>query len=149
MSTVLYEQDGRVATITLNRPERMNTMGGDLNERMLEALQRAADAFSGQMISGEDRGAAIVLGNLGDSAVEWKVRMWVASADYWAMLEALTGEVKRQLDAVDIGIPFPQLDVHLSRVDDGIDSLQARPRMRPTRREAGLAGGVQSMPYAS
>ena len=31
-STVLYEQDGRVATITLNRPERMNTMGGDLNE---------------------------------------------------------------------------------------------------------------------
>lgn len=42
-STVLYEQDGRVATITLNRPERMNTMGGDLNERMLEALQKAAD----------------------------------------------------------------------------------------------------------
>jgi len=42
-STVLYEQEGRVATITLNRPERMNTMGGDLNERMLEALQRAAD----------------------------------------------------------------------------------------------------------
>jgi 2-(1,2-epoxy-1,2-dihydrophenyl)acetyl-CoA isomerase len=42
-STVLYEQDGRVATITLNRPERMNTMGGDLNDRMLEALQRAAD----------------------------------------------------------------------------------------------------------
>jgi len=42
-STVLYEQDGRVATITLNRPERMNTMGGDLNERMLEALHRAAD----------------------------------------------------------------------------------------------------------
>jgi 2-(1,2-epoxy-1,2-dihydrophenyl)acetyl-CoA isomerase len=41
--TVLYEQDGRVATITLNRPERMNTMGGDLNQRMMEALQRAAD----------------------------------------------------------------------------------------------------------
>jgi 2-(1,2-epoxy-1,2-dihydrophenyl)acetyl-CoA isomerase len=42
-STVLYEQDGRVATITLNRPERMNTMGDDLNDRMLDALQRAAD----------------------------------------------------------------------------------------------------------
>jgi 2-(1,2-epoxy-1,2-dihydrophenyl)acetyl-CoA isomerase len=42
-STVLYEQDGRVATITLNRPERMNTMGDDLPERALEALQRAAD----------------------------------------------------------------------------------------------------------
>lgn len=42
-STVLYEQDAHVATITLNRPERMNTMGADLNERALEALQRAAD----------------------------------------------------------------------------------------------------------
>ena len=42
-STVLYEQDGRVATITLNRPDRMNTMGDDLPERALEALQRAAD----------------------------------------------------------------------------------------------------------
>ncbi|MGD2045971.1 MAG: enoyl-CoA hydratase [Gemmatimonadota bacterium] len=42
-STVLYDQNGRVATITLNRPERMNTMGGDLNDRMLDALQRAAD----------------------------------------------------------------------------------------------------------
>ena len=41
--TVLYEQDGRVVTLTLNRPERMNTMGDDLNERMLGALQRAAD----------------------------------------------------------------------------------------------------------
>jgi len=42
-STVLYEQDGRVATITLNRPDRMNTMGDDLNERLVEALGRAAD----------------------------------------------------------------------------------------------------------
>jgi enoyl-CoA hydratase/carnithine racemase len=42
-STVLYEQDGRVATITLNRPDRMNTMGDDLPERALEALQLAAD----------------------------------------------------------------------------------------------------------
>jgi len=42
-STVLYEREAHVATITLNRPERMNTMGADLNERALEALQRAAD----------------------------------------------------------------------------------------------------------
>jgi len=42
-STVLYAKDGRVATVTLNRPERMNTMGGDLPERALEAFQQAAD----------------------------------------------------------------------------------------------------------
>lgn len=42
-STVLYEKHGRVATVTLNRPERMNTMGDDLPERALEAFERAAD----------------------------------------------------------------------------------------------------------
>ena len=113
------------------------------------ALQRAADNLADYTIQGEDRGAAIVLGNLGDSAVEWKVRMWVASADYWSMLEALTGEVKGQLDAVGIGIPFPQLDVHLSRFDDGDGALQTRPKVRPARRETAADAGVQSMPYAS
>lgn len=113
------------------------------------ALERATDTFSNQMIKGDDRGCAIIMGTLGDSAVEWKVRMWVASADYWSMLESLTGEVKRQLDAVDIGIPFPQLDVHLSRVDDGDIQALPRPRMRPTRRDSGVGAGVQSMPYAS
>ena len=34
--TVLYESANGIATITLNRPERLNTMGGDLLERLLE-----------------------------------------------------------------------------------------------------------------
>jgi len=42
-STVLYAQDGHVATITLNRPARLNTLGEDLSERALEALERASD----------------------------------------------------------------------------------------------------------
>jgi 2-(1,2-epoxy-1,2-dihydrophenyl)acetyl-CoA isomerase len=40
--TVLYDSEQGVATITLNRPERLNTMGGDLIERALEAVERAA-----------------------------------------------------------------------------------------------------------
>jgi 2-(1,2-epoxy-1,2-dihydrophenyl)acetyl-CoA isomerase len=40
--TVLYESANGIATITLNRPERLNTMGGDLLERLLESVERAA-----------------------------------------------------------------------------------------------------------
>ena len=40
-----------------------------------------------------------MLSELGDSAVNWKVRMWVATADFFPMTEALTGEIKQQLDA--------------------------------------------------
>jgi 2-(1,2-epoxy-1,2-dihydrophenyl)acetyl-CoA isomerase len=41
--TVLYDVDDAIATVTLNRPERMNTMNTALLEGALSALQRAAD----------------------------------------------------------------------------------------------------------
>ncbi len=99
-----------------------------------KVLETAAETFADQTIQGEGRGSAVVLSNLGDSAVEWKVRIWVDAADYWSMLENLTAEVKRQLDAAKIGIPFPQLDIHLDRVDLADDSVRQRPRVRPVRR---------------
>lgn len=129
----------------------------DLNTTR-QALQMAADTFVKETIHGEDRGSAIVLARLGDSAVEWKVRMWVATDDYFTLTEALTGQIKVQLDAVGIGIPYPQMDIHLARVDEaestGIQSGSVpRPRMRPTRRGdvAGSQAGANDgrMPYAS
>jgi len=39
--------------------------------------------------------------------------VWVNKEDYWGVKEALTREVKLQLDAAGIGIPFPQMDVHI------------------------------------
>jgi len=100
------------------------------------ALEAAVATHAAQMIPGEDRGSAVILSGLGDSAVEWKVRVWVAAADFWGMTESLTGEVKRQLDAVNIGIPFPQMDVHLSH-NDGESAETSRGRTRPMRRDVG------------
>lgn len=56
---------------------------------------------------------AVVLGDLGDSAVAWSVRVWADTPEFFAVKQALTREVKAQLDAAGIGIPFPQMDVHL------------------------------------
>jgi small conductance mechanosensitive channel len=97
------------------------------------ALQSAVDVFEAQTVQGDKRGAQVILSNLGDSAVEWKVRMWVASADYWALHESLVGEVKERLDSFGIGIPFPQLDVHISQADTAAvadSSARKRPRAR-------------------
>ena len=58
------------------------------------------------------------LGDLGDSAVNWAVRVWVKSEDYWSAKEQLTAAVKNHLDQAGIGIPFPQMDVHLFKSDD-------------------------------
>ena len=55
----------------------------------------------------------VYLDVLGDSAILWKVRVWTNTPDYWAVREKLTRAIKTKLDAAGIGIPFPQMDVHL------------------------------------
>jgi small conductance mechanosensitive channel len=54
---------------------------------------------------------------LGDSSVEFAVRPWVRTPDYWPTYWALMREVKRRLDQEGITIPFPQRDVHLHVAD--------------------------------
>lgn len=55
----------------------------------------------------------VVLTGLGASSVDWAIRVWCASGDYWPLREKLLERTKRQLDQAGIGIPFPQMDVHL------------------------------------
>lgn len=53
---------------------------------------------------------------LGESSVDFIVRPWVRTADYWRVHWDLMRSIKEALDAEGITIPFPQRDVHLHRV---------------------------------
>ena len=63
----------------------------------------------------KDPEPVIVLGELADSSVNFWVRPWVNSADYWAVLWDTNEKVKLRFDAEGIVIPFPQMDVHLHK----------------------------------
>lgn len=66
----------------------------------------------------KDPEATVAVGELGDSSVNFYVRPWVTTADYWALKFALTEDIKARFDQVGISIPFPQMDVHLKRDED-------------------------------
>tara|TARA_R110002096_G_scaffold91722_4_gene207547 strand:+ start:616 stop:1845 length:1230 start_codon:yes stop_codon:yes gene_type:complete len=55
---------------------------------------------------------------LGESSVNFIVRPWADTADYWDIFWDVTRAVKDRFDAEGIGIPFPQRDVHLHQVKD-------------------------------
>ena len=59
----------------------------------------------------------IAVVELGDSSVNFVVRPWVKTADYWDVFFATQEKIKKQFDAEGISIPFPQQDVHLHKVD--------------------------------
>jgi small conductance mechanosensitive channel len=50
---------------------------------------------------------------LADSSVNFVVRLWVESADYWDVFFDANETVKIRFDEAGIGIPFPQRDVHV------------------------------------
>lgn len=61
----------------------------------------------------KDPAYQIVVGNLGDSSVDFKVRAWVKAEDYWSFFFDMQETVKQTFDKEGISIPFPQRDIHL------------------------------------
>lgn len=55
----------------------------------------------------------IVVSELADSSVNFNVRPWVNSSDYWGVYFDVTEKVKKKFDEEKISIPFPQRDVHV------------------------------------
>jgi len=50
----------------------------------------------------------------GDSAVEFTVRVWCKTSDYWAVHFDLMEQVKAAFDEANINIPYPHLDVNIN-----------------------------------
>lgn len=61
----------------------------------------------------DDPAPSVVVSNLGDNSVDFAVRGWAASADWWATRCDLVERIKLSFDENDIEIPFPQRTVHL------------------------------------
>lgn len=57
----------------------------------------------------------IAVAELADSSVNFNVRPWVNSGDYWAVLFDINEKVKLTFDAEGISIPYPQMDLHISK----------------------------------
>lgn len=76
-------------------------------ERILQEIVEAQDKVL------EDPEPMIKLHELGESSVNFVVRPWVKSDDYWDVYWDITRAVKMRFDEEGVSIPFPQRDVHL------------------------------------
>ena len=59
----------------------------------------------------------VYLDQLGASSGDWSLRVWASPQFYWEIREEITERAKKALDAAGISIPFPQMDVHLDRLE--------------------------------
>jgi small conductance mechanosensitive channel len=62
-----------------------------------------------------DQGYDIFVKELGDSSVNFAVRFMAKNDDFWPAYKFFMEHVKKELDKNDVGIPFPQMDVHVKQ----------------------------------
>ena len=66
----------------------------------------------------KDPAPTVAVVELADSSVNFVIRPWVNSADYWGVYFGLTEAMKKRFDAEGISIPFPQQDVYMHQVSN-------------------------------
>ncbi len=109
-----------IKNVTAQKVRRVDLEFGVGYGDEVEHVERVLKA----VIDGHDKvlsspAPAIKLHTLGDSSVNFIVRPWVRTEDYWSVYWDLMREVKLSLDREGITIPYPQRDVHHYR-EDGV-----------------------------
>jgi len=92
------------------------TIGVSYTADIAKTKQVFTDILDNNQFVLTDPSYTIGLAELADSSINFVVRPWVNTADYWAARFELLEQIKNALDAADIEIPFPQMDLHVKEV---------------------------------
>jgi small conductance mechanosensitive channel len=101
-------------------------------------IKRAKQVLE-EVVTGDDRvlddpAPTIAVLELADSSVNFAVRPWVRTPDYWSVYFDLTERIKLEFDARGISIQFPQRDVHLHDVAAAASARKSAPKRGTARR---------------
>jgi small conductance mechanosensitive channel len=77
------------------------------------AMTVIMDTISADARVHDDPEPMTAVSELADSSVNFVIRVWCDSGDYWGVKFDLTKALKLQLDAANISIPYPQRMVHM------------------------------------
>ena len=108
---------GVITNYSANDTRRVDlVMGIGYNDDIDQAKRVLGELLDADERILKDPAPLVAVSDLADSSVNFVVRPWVKSADYWGVYFDLTEAVKKRFDQEGISIPYPQQDVHLHKV---------------------------------
>jgi small conductance mechanosensitive channel len=108
---------GTITNITANDTRRIDMVFGIGYEDNIKAAEQVfTEIITAESRVLSDPKPTIAVAELADSSVNFVVRPWVKTDDYWDVKFELTEKIKLALDEAGISIPFPQQDVHMHQV---------------------------------
>ena len=103
-----------ITNITANPIRRIDLVAGiGYDDDILQAKTVLKDIVDADERILQDPAPTIAVSDLADSSVNFVVRPWVETGDYWDVYFDLTEKIKLRFDEEGISIPYPQQDVHL------------------------------------
>jgi small conductance mechanosensitive channel len=109
---------GVITNYSANDTRRVDlVMGIGYNDDIDKAKQVLEEIINADERILKDPAPLIAVSELADSSVNFAVRPWVKSADYWAVYFSLNETVKKRFDQEGISIPYPQQDIHLHKTE--------------------------------
>jgi len=117
----IYIPNGLLATGTLKNYSNQEfrrvdvpvsvAYGTDTNE-VREVLMKLIDADP-RILNNEDFKPSIPMTAMGNSSIDFVIRAWVNSKDFFSVKYDLTEKVYNIFKEKEIEIPFPQMDIHM------------------------------------
>lgn len=110
---------GTIVNVNANDTRRIDlVVGVSYDDDIKKAKTILEDILNTQEKVLLDKGITVGVVDLADSSVNFNVRAWVKTDDYWEIRYALLENIKIRLDEEGISIPFPQRDVHVYKEND-------------------------------
>ncbi|MEQ9210431.1 MAG: mechanosensitive ion channel [Pseudomonadales bacterium] len=94
------------------------TIGISYDDDIDKARELIFDEISKDERILKDPEPVVLVMALADSSVNFAVRSWAATSDYWPIYTSLTESIKKRFDKDGISIPYPQTDVHIHQVKE-------------------------------
>lgn len=117
-----------IKNVTHERIRRVDMVFGiGYNDDLLKAEAVLTDIVKSHPAVLRSPEPNIKVHTLNTSSIDFIVRPWVKTDDYWDVYWDVTKEVKLRFDREGISIPFPQQDVHLHLVDQKASIVPTEP----------------------
>lgn len=104
---------GAITNFSARDTRRIDMVFGiGYDDDMLKAKKIMEDILAKHELILDDPAPAVAVAELADSSVNFNVRPWVNSGDYWGVRSELIEQIKLTFDKEGISIPYPQMDIH-------------------------------------
>ncbi len=106
-----------ITNYTAQKTRRVDlVIGVSYDDDIKTAKKIIAETIDAHELVLKDPAPTIMVVELADSSINFAVRPWCKTDDYWTVYSDLLEQLKYNLEAGGCSFPYPQTDVHLHQV---------------------------------